>query len=449
MYIEQFTDKALSHYSYAIVCDGEIALVDPARNPLPYYKFAEKHQAKIVAVFETHPHADFISSHYQIHQETGATIYVSKDVGADYPHETFDNGNKLTLNNVEFSAINTPGHSPDSICVLAEDNQTSKQALFTGDTLFIGNVGRPDLREDVGNMKATRESLAKSMYHTIQNKFSHLPDEVLIYPAHGAGSLCGKNMSDASSSTLGNERTGNWAFKPQTEEEFVKELLSDQPFIPSYFGHDVDTNKSGPKKFMSSIWSIPLNLNISSIEDEHLVVDTRDQSRYKTSHLPNSINIMARDEKDKFETWLGAIVKPKEPFFLVINSIDEYQYILDRVAKIGYENQVLSVVTLKDDIKNETDKTLELDKFKSQPDQYTIIDIRNKSEVDDGLIFENALNFPLNHLREQAENIPEDKPIVVHCAGGYRSTAGYSIIKNIKSHLDVFDLSFAVADFKS
>ncbi|NBC58747.1 MAG: MBL fold metallo-hydrolase [Bacteroidetes bacterium] len=449
MYIEQFRDKALSHYSYAIVCGNKIALVDPARNPLPYYQFAEKHQAKIVAVFETHPHADQQSSHYQIHQETGARIYASKDLGADYPHETFDEGDQLTLNNTEFSAINTPGHSPDSICILAKDTQSSKQALFTGDTLFIGNVGRPDLREDVGNMKATRESLAKQMYHSIQNKFSHLPDEVLIYPAHGAGSLCGKNMSDASSSTLGNERTGNWAFKSQTEEEFVKELLSDQPFIPSYFGHDVDMNKKGPEKFMSSIWSIPLNLNIASIEQNHLIIDTREQSLYKSSHLPNSINIMARDDNDKFETWLGAIVKPDEPFFLVIETINDYQYILERVAKIGYEKQVLSVVTLNEKIKNESDEILDLDKFKSHPDQYTIIDIRNNSEVDEGLVFENAKHFPLNHLREQAKNIPDNKPIVVHCAGGYRSTAGYSIIKNIKPKSDVFDLSFAISDFKS
>ncbi|RRO17123.1 MBL fold metallo-hydrolase [Flavobacteriaceae bacterium 14752] len=449
MHIEQFKDKALSHFSYAIVSGDYIALVDPARNPLPYYKFAEKHQAKIVAVFETHPHADFISSHFQIHQETGATIYVSKNLGADYPHKTFDDGDELQLSDVVFSAINTPGHSPDSICILAKDKQNSKQALFTGDTLFIGNVGRPDLREDVGNMKVTRESLAKSMYHSIQNKFSHLPNEVIIYPAHGAGSLCGKNMSDASSSTLGNERTGNWAFKPQSEEEFIKEILCDQPFVPSYFGFDVDTNKKGANNFMSSIWSVPINLNVSSIEDEYLIIDAREQASYKSSHLPNSINIMARSESDKFETWLGAIVKPNEPFFLVIENVDSYQYMLERVSKIGYESQVLSVVTLDDRVKNESDAILDLDKFKSQPNKYTIIDIRNQSEVDNGLVFEDALHYPLNRLREQAQNIPEDKPIVVHCAGGYRSTAGYSIVKNIKPNAEVFDLSFAISDFKS
>ncbi len=448
MHIEQFTDKALSHYSYAIVSNGKMAVVDPARNPLQYYKFAEKHNAKIVAIFETHPHADFISSHYQIHKETGATIYVSQHLGANYPHKTFDDGDKFSLNTVEFSAINTPGHSPDSICILAKDTNSDKQVLFTGDTLFVGNVGRPDLREDTGNIRATRESLAKSMYHSIQNKFSNLSDDVLIYPAHGAGSLCGKNMSDASSSTLGNERIGNWAFKKQTEDEFVKELISEQPFIPSYFGFDVDTNKEGADHFMTSIWSIPLNLNISHIDGNHLVIDTREQDSFKSGHLPNSINIMTRSENDKFETWLGAIVKPDEKFFLVIQNVDDYQHILERVAKIGYENNILSVITLAEKLEEKDDK-LDLNVFRSNPDKFTIIDIRNDAEVANGLVFENALHHPLNKLRESAESIPEDKPIVVHCAGGYRSTAGYSIVKNIKSKVDVYDLSFAISDFKS
>lgn len=446
MHIEQFTDKALAHYSYAVLSGNKMALIDPARNPLPYYEFAEKHNAKIVAVFETHPHADFISSHFQIHKETGAQIYVSEDVGAEYPHEPFDEGDVLKMDNVTFSAINTPGHSPDSICIFAKSETSEDEALFTGDTLFIGNVGRPDLREDVGNMKATRESLAKSMYHTVQNKFTNLKDSVLIYPAHGAGSLCGKNMSSASSSTLGNERLGNWAFKTQTEKEFVDELLNDQPFIPSYFGFDVDTNKKGPENFMSSIWSVPLNLNIKSLEDDYLVVDTRPEDKFKQGHLANSINIMARSENDKFETWLGAIVKPKEKFFLVIPEVSQYQALLERVAKIGYESQILSVITLSNNVEN-NNKQLDLDNLKSDASKYTIVDIRNNSEVDNGLIFESAIHHPLNHLRETVDSIPNDKPIVVHCAGGYRSTAGFSIIKESKPNVEVYDLSFAISEF--
>lgn len=447
MHIEQFTDKALAHYSYAILSGNKIALVDPARNPLPYYEFAEKHNAKIITVFESHPHADFISSHFQIYKETGAKIYVSKDVGAEYPHETFDEGDKLEMGNVTFSAINTPGHSPDSICILAQSKTDKNDALFTGDTLFVGNVGRPDLREDVGKMKATRESLAKSMYHTIQNKFTDLDDSVLIYPAHGAGSLCGKNMSSASSSTLGNERVGNWAFKSQSEEEFVEELLNDQPFIPSYFGFDVDTNKKGPDNFMSSIWSIPLSLNVSSIEGEYLVIDTRPEDKFKKGNLANSINIMARGESDKFETWLGAIVKPKEKFFLVLPEVGKYQELLERVAKIGYESQILAVITLSKKV-SDKEKEIDIEEFKSNTDNFTIVDIRNNSEVENGLLFDKAIHHPLNHLRETVDNIPNDKPIIVHCAGGYRSTAGFSIIKESKADVDVYDLSFAVSEFK-
>jgi len=448
MHIEQFTDKSLSHYSYAIVCNDLIVIVDPTRNPLPYYKFAEKHAAKIVAVIETHPHADFISGHLQIYKETGAKIYASKYINADYPHHTFDDGDEFVLNHVSFSAINTPGHSPDSICILVKDTKLQKEVLFSGDTLFVGNVGRPDLRENSGDMQSTRFSLAKDMFHTIQQKFNHLNDEVVVYPAHGAGSLCGKNMSNASHTTLGNERITNWAFKPQTEDEFINTLISDQPFIPSYFGHSVDTNKMGAENFKKSVWSIPLQVKINELKDNALVIDVRAQDAFKAGHLPNSINIMARNDNDKFETWLGTLVKPGEQFYIVINSIDDYDYILERVAKIGYDNQVLSVLTL--DNKNlKKDNILDINQFKNNPNNFTIIDIRNESETKSGMIFKNALHFPLGELRTMAQDIPTHKPIVVHCAGGYRSTAGYTIIQNENQNAEVFDLSFAIKDFKS
>jgi glyoxylase-like metal-dependent hydrolase (beta-lactamase superfamily II)/rhodanese-related sulfurtransferase len=446
MHIEQFTDKALSHYSYAILCGDKVAVIDPSRNPFIYYRFAEKHQATIAAVIETHPHADFISSHCQIQKETGATIYVSKLLGAEYPHKSFDDGDVFKLNNISFTAINTPGHSPDSICIHVVDHSNDEQALFTGDTLFVGNVGRPDLREDAGKMTMSRKDLAKAMFQTMQTKFNHLEDKVLIYPAHGAGSLCGKGMSKDSSSTLGNERMGNWAFKSQTEEEFVSEILSDQPFVPSYFGFDVDTNKQGPEDIFSSIYAIPLQINVTGIEDGHLVIDTRDQADFKKGHLPNSINIMARSEGDKFETWLGTLVKPNEAFFLVIDSVDNYSTILERIAKIGYEQQALAIVTLSHKVE-EKENELDLEKFKANLNDYTIIDIRNHSEVNNGLKFENAQHFPLPNLRESADKIPTDKPIVVHCAGGYRSASGQSILSNIIKDVAVYDLSFAISEF--
>jgi len=447
MRIIQFQDKPLSHYSYAIISGTEMALVDPSRDPKPYYKLAEKHQVKIKAIFETHPHADFVSSHLQIHKETGATIYVSQLVNANYAHKTFDDGDTLLLGETTFSAVNTPGHSPDSITILAKDKNDT-YAMFSGDTLFIGDVGRPDLREKSGNMTAKREELAKNMFDTIQNKFNNLPDETIVYPAHGAGSLCGKNMSTDAQSTLGKERKENWAFQELTEEEFVDHILKDQPFIPSYFGFNVDINKIGAADYQSSFGEIPFHFGITKfISDGIAIVDVRNAQEFKKNHLTGSINIIAESEDDKLETWLGSIVEPNEAFHLVINSIDDLDTLFHRIAKIGYEKQIQSIRTLGAN-NFETNSVLDLQDFKKNPAQYTIIDIRNKSEVAEGKFFENAISIPLNQLRDSKNKIPTNKPIVVHCAGGYRSAAGSSIISNLLNSKTVFDLSTAIDDFK-
>lgn len=442
MNIKQFEYKPLAHYSYAIVSNGEMAVIDPERDPKAYYDFAKVNNATIIAVIETHPHADFVSSHLQIHKETGATIYNSEKLGADYPHKAFDDGDSITIGDITLKAINTPGHSPDSITIVATNKD--KTALFTGDTLFIGDVGRPDLREKAGNMKAKREELANMMYNTITTKFNNLPDNALVYPAHGAGSLCGKNLSEANSSTLGNERLGNWAFKKQTKEEFMNTILDGQPFIPSYFGFDVDTNKAGAESLKPSIESIPFK---NSENAKGLIVDIRDEADFKKGHLSGSINIMGVSETEKFETWLGAIVQPNEPFTLVIDSEEQKNYILNRVAKIGYEKQVTQVITISDENLLKTEK-LNLVDFKENPENYTIIDIRNTSEVNEERFFDTAKSYPLNELRENANNIPINKPVVVHCAGGYRSAAGSSILENILKNTTVYDLSDDINNFK-
>lgn len=446
MKIKQFEYKPLSHFSYAIISDGKMALVDPERNPMQYYKYAEENDAEIVAVFETHPHADFVSSHFQIHKETGATLYCSEKTGADYPNSPFDEGNEVRMGNTIFKAINTPGHSPDSITIVAtEENKT---ALFTGDTLFVGDVGRPDLREKAGHMKAKREELAKLMYNSIQNKFTDLPDNAYVYPAHGAGSLCGKGMSeDASSSTLGNERIGNWAFKKQTEEQFVNHLLDSQPFIPHYFGYNVNVNKNGARNLRTALGEIPLRLNVNNFAKDALIVDMRDGIEFKKNHLPGSINIMATSDTSKFETWLGSIVRPDEKFHIVVSSVENAEDILQRTAKIGYEVNVKTVLTLGSEVL-EKSIGFNLEDFKKNMDAYTIVDIRNESEVVEGKFFEKAITIPLHQLRERADEIPTDKPIVVHCAGGYRSTAGASILEKELKIKKIFDLSDAVEDFK-
>lgn len=442
MIIKQFEYKPLAHYSYAIISNREMAVIDPERNPLQYYQLAKEHDVKIIAVIQTHPHADFVSSHLQIHEETGATIYNSRLLGADYPHQGFDEGDSIKLGEAILSALNTPGHSPDSITIVAEgDNKT---ALFTGDTLFIGDVGRPDLREKAGKMTAKRRELAEMMYETITEKFKDLPDGALVYPAHGAGSLCGKNLSEENSSTLGNERMANWAFKEQTKEEFVQTLLNSQPFIPSYFGFNVDINKNGAENLRASTAKVPFHYLSKT---DGLIVDTRSEVNFKKGHLPNSVNIQLDSINSKFETWLGSIIQPKEDFHIIVENPNDLETVLDRVSKIGYESQLNSIFTINSDDLEKSPK-LNLEDFKNNPENYRIIDIRNASELEEGKFFESALSHPLNQLRDSAENIPTDKPIVVHCAGGYRSAAGSSILEYLKPQTTVYDLSEEIENFK-
>tara|TARA_R110001583_G_scaffold221_4_gene2225 strand:+ start:3535 stop:4866 length:1332 start_codon:yes stop_codon:yes gene_type:complete len=443
MNIKQFEYKPLAHFSYAIVSEGKMAVIDPERNPEQYYVFAKANNAEIVAVIETHPHADFVSSHLEIHKKTGATIYNSERLGADYPHEYFDEGDSIPLGNITLKAINTPGHSPDSITIIATEG--NKTVLFTGDTLFIGDVGRPDLREKAGNMKAKREELAEMMYETITSKFTNLPEDAVVYPAHGAGSLCGKNLSDAASSTLGNERMGNWAFKKQSKEEFMDTILDGQPFIPHYFRYDVDMNKTGAEDLKSSIEKVPFAENTTA---DGLIVDMRNEATFKKGHLKGSINIQAVSENAKFETWLGSIVKPKDAFTLVIDDKKNKDTLLHRVAKIGYEKLLKKVITIS--LENlVTSEKLDLADFKNNPDNYTIVDIRNTSEVEEGKFFDSAISHPLNELRDTADKIPTNKPIVVHCAGGYRSAAGSSLLQKKMTGVTVYDLSDDVAQFKN
>lgn len=450
MEIKQFEDKNLAHYSYAVISNGEVALIDPARNPQPYFDLAKEHNAKITAVIETHPHADFVSSHLEIHNTTGATIYVSKLLGAEYSHQTFDDGDTIALGNITLKALNTPGHSPDSISIVAIDENGKEQAVFTGDTLFIGDCGRPDLREKAGAITAAREELAKQMFHSLRNKLMTLPDGVLVYPAHGAGSLCGKGLSEQSTSTIGAEKTSNWSLQDISEEAFVKELLANQPFIPKYFPFDVGVNKKGADAFLSSISNVPQRESITredganALNPEILIVDTRPQEQFKKAHLKNAVNLM---DDTKFETWLGSIVNPDERFYLIAENKMVLNELIDRTAKIGYEKQIALAFVM--NFGNTSMKFFDSDALKTDQDAYTIIDIRNYSEVKTGKIFTNAIHIPLHELRERTNEIPTHKPIVVHCAGGYRSAAGSSIIKSkLNGTSQVFDLSEAVKQFQ-
>lgn len=439
MVVHQFYDKGLAHASYAIISAGKMIVIDPARNPQPYYDFALLHEVEITGVIETHPHADFVSSHLEIHQTTGAIIYNSKLLGATYPHESFDDGDIIYLGDIKLKAINTPGHSPDSICVLLQDENGHDHSLFTGDTLFVGDVGRPDLRENTGGITAQKEKLAVLLYHSIHEKIITLPHHVKVYPAHGPGSLCGKHMSAELNSTIGHELHNNYALQPMSEQQFVEIIIADQPIIPAYFGWDVDLNKKGAPAFQQSVNAILKPGNDIVFEKDVLIIDTRPKADFRKGHIKGAINLQ---DNEKFETWLGSIVHPYEQFYLIAATDENLDIVIEKAAKIGYEQNIKAAL-----LSGNTNAQLEaidITKFKMSPENYTIIDVRNWSEINTGKIFSNALTIPLPELRAYRGEIPADKPVVVHCAGGYRSAAATSIFAGKINGVPIYDLGEAV-----
>lgn len=444
MEIKQFFDENLSHASYAIYSNGEIAVVDPERNPMQYLDYAKEKNAKITAIFETHPHADFVSSHLELHKKTGADIYVSKLAGVNYPHKAVDEGDEIKIGKIALKIMNTPGHSPDGITLLIKDENGQDYAIASGDTLFVGDVGRPDLRESAGNVNKKREELAGDMFETIQTKLKKLNDNVLVYPAHGAGSLCGKITSDAKFTTIGEEKNNNYAFQINDKEKFIDALLEDQPFVPVYFGYDVEVNTKGAPDFEASIKSVPRLSNDAKLDKNILIVDTRKKDDFRKGHIKGAIHM---EEFKKLETWLGAVIRPDEKFYLICESENDFDRILGRLAKIGYEMNVAGVLTNPSEglVKS---KEFDLEHFKKNPQKYNIVDVRNHGEFKKGMIFGDATPIPLPELRNRLDEIPTDKPVVIHCAAGIRSAMALSIAEN-KIDTDVYDLGEEIKNYSA
>lgn len=445
MKIEQFENRYLSHYSYAVLSESErkIILIDPSRDPAPYYEYARQEEAEITGVIETHSHADFLSSHLEIYRETGAEIFVSREMKPAFPFTAFDENDVIILGDIRLKALNTPGHSYDSISVVLE-YKGKDRAVFTGDTLFIGDAGRPDLRETGAGTAIQREILAGKMYSSLHEKLMKLDNDVTVYPAHGAGTLCGKSLSDKRSSTIGNEKLSNWALQNMPRDKFVSELISDQPFIPSYFAYDVQVNIKGPAPFEESVSKVMTgSAPPANIDRDIWVVDVRPSKTFKQGHLPRSVNIM---EGEKFETWLGSIIKPGESFYLAADTLNHADRMIRRAASIGYEEFIREAfVALKAPLQ---EPQLDVKHFRDHQEHYTIIDVRNLSETAERKLFTNSLSIPLPDLRNRIDEIPADKPIVVHCAGGYRSAAASSMISSeLGNTTPVYDLGESVKEF--
>jgi rhodanese-related sulfurtransferase len=327
---------------------------------------------------------------------------------------------------------------------VATDDDGKDHSVFTGDTLFIGDVGRPDLREKAGNITAKREQLARDMYKSTRDILMPLDKDIMIYPAHGAGSLCGKALSKETFSTLGQQLEENYALQEMSEDEFVDVLLEDQPYIPKYFGFDVGVNKSGAEDFENNISRVPRLDPEAELDKSALIIDTRSRKLYNEGHVPGAINII---EDGKFETWLGSIVGPDEKYYLIAESEKCMESVIRRAAKIGYEKNLLGAL-LNPSYGTKIHSEINVDGFNTYTNKFTIVDVRVESEVRANSYFSDAINIPLHELRERVNEIPSDKPIVVHCEGGYRSATGSSIIEKAFPEAVAYDLSEAIKQFK-
>ena len=444
MHVKQFFDDGLAHGSYAIVSEGEVALVDPGRDPKPYEDYANEHNADIVAVFETHPHADFASSHMEFYQKHGATIYVNPKMQVEYPHTPLNDREKVQIGNISLEALFTPGHSPDHNTYLLRDENGQSHAVFTGDSLFVGDIGRPDLREGAGKIQAQREQLASQMYETMRSVFRRLPDEVMVYPAHGKGSLCGKNMSSETYSTIGKEKERNWALQVDDRDTFVNSLLEGQPYVPLYFPFDVSINAEGVKSLQESLNQVPRLSENEKLDDNTLIVDARSSAIFKQGHNAKALSI---PDGGKFETWLGSLVSPEEHFYLLAQNEDQLEAVLYKAAKIGYEKLIKGARVVSENLPVQSDEANPSDIFEN-PSAYNIIDVRDTTEFEQGKVFSNAINIPLNELRSKANELHSDKPIAVHCAGGYRSGIGASILESQLPNAEIHDISERIKEIQ-
>ncbi len=449
MLVKQFLDEPLAQYGYAIVSNGEMAVIDPGRNSQPYFELAESLRAKIVASLLTHPHADFVSSYYEIAQKTGATIYASELMGLSVLHKGLKDGDEIQIGLAKLKAFLTPGHSPDSMTYVLYDEEGREYAAFTGDWLFIGDVGRADLRSKAGNIKKQREDQARDMYHSLRRMFAILRPQTLVYPAHGAGTLCGKALKSFNASTIGAERLDNWAVilaHTPDEATFVEALVTGQPHIPKYFPNSVEVNRQGPIGYKEALAAIQNGGVLTAeaaakLDRQALIIDARPAALFRKGHLKGAINIPLGKS---FNTWLGTIVDPKEPYYLIVSSEIARKNALDQVLSIGYE-QNLRGVYLASEYSEETGPEVfpNVDLLRHDGKAYTVVDVRDPEEVSTKPGIAHSLKIRLADLRESLQTIPDDRPVVVHCAGGYRSAVGSSILLAAEKR-PVYDVGEAI-----
>lgn len=442
MHFKQFYLNCLAHASYLIGSEGEAAVVDPQRDVDQYLAEAEANGLTIKYVIETHLHADFVSGHRELAERTGAEIVFGKAAKASFPHRPVSDGDELVVGKVLLRILETPGHTPESICVLVIDPEVSAepQKVLTGDTLFIGDVGRPDL---AGGLGYTPQAMAAMMYDSLHNKLLTLDDAVEVYPAHGAGSMCGRSLSSESSSTIGDQRRFNYALKPMSRDEFVSMMTTDLPEAPAYFPRDAEINRSGAKSLdglSRPVAMTPSEVNrlITATQTNSLryvVLDVRSAADFGAGHIPGSLNIGLGGQ---FAIWAGSLIPMENPILLVAESDDQVEEAILRLARVGIE-KVKGY--LKGGIKDWIDAGHELatvpqisvadlrNLINSTPD-LQIIDVRRPPEYQNGHV-PRAKHVPLSNLKQRLETNPPDpsRKTAVICAGGYRSSVAASILE--------------------
>jgi hydroxyacylglutathione hydrolase len=441
MYFEQFYLGCLAHASYLFGSQGEAVVVDPQRDIEIYLEAAQQHQLQIRHIFETHLHADFVSGHKELAARTGATIYIGEAAGATFPHVAVGDGFELRVGKLRINVLETPGHTPESICLVLTDEEKSPApwATLTGDTLFIGDVGRPDL-----STTHTPQQLAGLLYDSLHTKLLALPNDVQVYPAHGAGSLCGRNMRSERSSTIGTERLTNYALQIKSRDEFIRQLTTNLPARPEYFLEDAAINRAGAASLtdLPELTPIPATQLKSMIEHGAIVLDVRAADQFAAAHVPGSINIALSGQ---FASWAGAVLGTTARLALVGETPEQIHEARMRLARVGIE-----------DVRGYLEGGIEGWKRAGFPlaqlQQITVqelssqlqsgglqaLDVRREGEWQAGHITD-ADWYPLDRFKAALPQLEQNEPIAVHCKSGYRSMiacsllqrAGYNVINVI------------------
>jgi len=446
VYFEQFYLGCLAHASYLLASEGEAVVVDPQRDVDIYLKAAEEHGVNIRHIFETHLHADFVSGHKELAARTGAEIYIGARAGASFPHVDVQDGFELRVGKMVVKALDTPGHTPESICLVIVDEEKPPQpwTVLTGDTLFIGDVGRPDLSKT-----HTPAELAGLLYDSLHNKLLALADDVLVYPAHGAGSLCGRNMRAERSSTIGTERVTNYALQIKSRAEFIRQLTTNLPTRPEYFLQDAEINRQGASALsdIGEVRAIPAAELKTMLDDGAVALDVRPGDQFAQAYVPGSINIALSGQ---FASWAGTVLGLSTRPVLIAESPEQLSEARLRLARVGIENVAGylqgGVAAWKQagfaiaEVPQITVQDLHtrLEAHASQ-----VLDVRREPEWNAAHI-DHAAWWPLDNFKISAPEIDRDRPVAVHCKGGYRSMIACSLLqragfKNVANVIGGFD----------